>query len=442
MAQRTVNIGLIGLGTVGGGFVRLLQRNHDRYVESYSVDLHLQRACARSARHADELGLEPGVFTTDWHYVVADPAVDIVVELIGGTHPCIEIHQTAFAAGKHVETANKPMLSHQMGNLAGMAHDHGVQLKCEAAVAGGIPIVESLEHALAGNRILTIAGIVNGTTNYMLTRMEREGLSFDEVLADAQRLGYAEADPTADVDGLDAAAKIAILATIGFNTRVTMDDVSVIEGIRNITADDVRYAREFGYAIKLLGVARQTPEGLDVRVHPAMIARDHQLASVDGVFNAVYVVGDAVGETMFFGPGAGAFPTASAVMGDVLELATPIARGGALLPEAEPFKRIEAIRDVASLHEKYYVRLDFEDRAGILGQVATIFAEAGVSLEQVSQPTPAEGQPASLVVVTHSAQERDVSAALEKVRALAGVERVASVIRVEDTEAWRRDAMA
>ena len=442
MAQRPVNVGVIGLGTVGGGFVRLLQRNHDRYLESYGVDVRLKRACARSERHAEELGLAPGVFTSDWHDVVGDPDVDIVVELVGGMEPCLDIHKAAFASGKHVVTANKAMLSHEMGNLAGLAHDCGVQLKCEAAVAGGIPIVETLEHALAGNRVLTIAGIVNGTTNYMLTRMEREGLSFDAVLADAQRLGYAEADPTADVDGLDAAAKIAILATIGFNTRVTMDDVAVVEGIHSVTADDVRYASEFGYAIKLLGVARQTPEGLDVRVHPAMIAKDHQLASVDGVFNAVYVVGDAVGETMYYGPGAGAFPTASAVMGDVLALATPIARGGVLLAEAEPFKRVEAIRDVASLREKYYVRLVFADRAGILGQVAAIFAEAGVSLEQVSQPTHPKDEPASLVVVTHQATERDVRAALAKIESLDGVERIASVIRVEDTDAWRAGALA
>ena len=227
-----VNIAVIGLGTVGGGLVRLLQRHHDDYLASYGVDLRLKRACARSARHAEELGLSGDVFTTDWREAVSDPEVDIVVELIGGDHPAREIFKAAFAAGKHVVSANKSMLSHCMGELAGMAHESGVQLRCEAAVAGGIPIVETLEHALAGNEVLTIAGIVNGTTNYMLTRIEREGLSFDEVLADAQRLGYAEADPTADVDGLDAAAKIAILATIGFNTRVTMDDVSLIEGIR------------------------------------------------------------------------------------------------------------------------------------------------------------------------------------------------------------------
>ena len=225
-----VNIGIVGLGTVGGGVVRLLQRHREDYLSSYGVDLRIAKACARTEARGEELGLEPDVFTTDWREVVADPEVDIVVELIGGDHPATEIFEAAFEAGKHVVTANKSMLAHDMGRMAGLAHDAGVQLKCEAAAAGGIPIVEALERSFAGNELLTIAGIVNGTTNYMLTRMEREGLSFDEVLADAQRLGYAEADPTADVDGWDAAAKMAILATIGFNTRVTLDDVATVEG--------------------------------------------------------------------------------------------------------------------------------------------------------------------------------------------------------------------
>ena len=396
-----VNIAVIGLGTVGGGLVRLLQRHHDDYLASYGVDLRLKRACARSARHAEELGLSEGVFTTDWREAVSDPEVDIVVELIGGDHPAREIFEAAFAAGKHVVSANKSMLSHCMGELAGMAHESGVQLRCEAAVAGGIPIVETLEHALAGNEVLTIAGIVNGTTNYMLTRIEREGLSFDEVLADAQRLGYAEADPTADVDGLDAAAKIAILATIGFNTRVTMDDVSLIEGIRGVSPVDVACAREWGYRVKLLAVARSTASGVDVRVHPAMLPIGHQLASVDGVFNAVYVVGDAVGETMYFGPGAGDFPTASAVMGDALE-----------------------------------------DRPGILGPVASVFGDEGVSIALVSQPSHDENAAASLVLLTQPAQERAVQAALAKVREVEGVQEVCSVIRVEDTEAWKAGKLA
>ncbi len=442
--MRTVNVGIIGLGTVGGGFVRLLARHHDDYVTAYGVDLRLARACARNPRHAEELGLAPGVFTTDWHDVTGDPDVDIVVELIGGDHPAIEIFREAFSNGKHVVTANKAMLSRHMGELAGLAHASGVQLRCEAAVAGGIPIVETLEHALVGNEILTIAGIVNGTTNYMLTRMEREGLSFDEVLADAQRLGYAEADPTADVDGLDAAAKAAILATIGFSTRVTMDDVSVVEGIRHVDAQDVRNASAFGYRIKLLAVARRTPDGLDVRVHPAMISKDHQLARVDGVYNAVYVVGDAVGETMYFGAGAGAFPTASAVMGDVIALATPIAFGGAPLPEAEPFPRAQPIRTADSLHERYYVRMTVSDAAGILARVAGVFGEHGVSLAQLNQTageTGEAGETVQIVLVTHRSLERDVRDALDQLRATDGVLAIESVIRVEDTDAWRREAM-
>ena len=437
-----VNIAVIGLGTVGGGLVRLLQRHHDDYLASYGVDLRLKRACARSARHAEELGLPEGVFTTDWREAVSDPEVDIVVELIGGDHPAREIFEAAFTTGKHVVSANKSMLSHCMGELAGMAHESGVQLRCEAAVAGGIPIVETLEHALAGNEVLTIAGIVNGTTNYMLTRIEREGLSFDEVLADAQRLGYAEADPTADVDGLDAAAKIAILATIGFNTRVTMDDVSLIEGIRGVSPVDVACAREWGYRVKLLAVARSTASGVDVRVHPAMLPMGHQLASVDGVFNAVYVVGDAVGETMYFGPGAGDFPTASAVMGDVLALATPLAHGSKPLAEAKPFDRVLPVCNPLDLTARYYVRLALEDRPGILGPVASVFGDEGVSIALVSQPSHDENAAASLVLLTQPAQERAVQAALAKVREVEGVQEVCSVIRVEDTEAWKAGKLA
>ena len=309
-------------------------------------------------------------------------------------------------------------------------------------MAGGIPIVETLEHALAGNEVLTIAGIVNGTTNYMLTRIEREGLSFDEVLADAQRLGYAEADPTADVDGFDAAAKIAILATIGFNTRVTMDDVSLIEGIRGVSPVDVACAREWGYRVKLLAVARSTASGVDVRVHPAMLPVGHQLASVDGVFNAVYVVGDAVGETMYFGPGAGDFPTASAVMGDVLALATPLAHGSKPLAEAKPFDRVLPVCNPLDLTARYYVRLALEDRPGILGPVASVFGDEGVSIALVSQPSHDENAAASLVLLTQPAQERAVQAALAKVREVEGVQEVCSVIRVEDTEAWKAGKLA
>ncbi len=438
--MRTVNIGIVGIGTVGGGFVRLLQLHHDDYVRSYGVDLRIARACALDPARAEELGVSD-VFTTDWRDVTGDPDVDIVIELIGGMHPAVDIFEDAFAHGKHVVSANKAMLSGEMGRLAGIAHANGVQLRCEAAVGGGIPIVEALEHALAGNSILTVAGIVNGTTNYMLTRMEREGLSFDEVLAQAQSLGYAEADPTADVDGLDAAAKAAILATIGFNTRVTRDDISLVEGIRGVSLEDVRVAAELGYRIKLLAIARRTSSGLDVRVHPAMIPVEHMLASVDGVYNAVYVVGDAVGETMLYGAGAGSYPTASAVMGDVLELATPIAHDRVPLPEAEPFPRVEPIRPAESLHDRYYIRLTVADEPGILAEVAGVFGRNGTSLQQVRQHGGSQGSTVQIVLVTHRTLERDVRASLDELRGTAGVAAIDSMIRVEDTQAWKRDAI-
>ncbi len=436
-----VGIGIIGLGTVGSGTVRLLQRHHDDYLASYGVDLQLVRACARSASHAAELGLTDDVFTTDWHDVIADPDVQIVVELIGGDHPATEIFEAAFAAGKHVVSANKSMLAHDMGRMAGLAHDNGVQLKCEAAAAGGIPIVEALEHSFAGNEILTIAGVVNGTTNYMLTRMEEEGISFNDVLADAQRLGYAEADPTADVDGWDAASKMAILACIGFNTRVTLADVAVVEGIRSISTEDVDYARQLGYRIKLLGVARKTPQGLDVRVHPAMIPQSHQLARIDGVFNAVYVVGDAVGETMFYGAGAGAFPTASAVMGDILDLAIPLAHGERPSTEQAPYGRVIPMCDIADLRDRYYVRMALDDRPGILGEIAAIFGDADVSLASVSQPTTPQDGSAALMLITHLAREADVRAACAQIEKLDGVHSSPVVIRVEDTDAWTCEAL-
>ena len=294
---RTVGVGIIGLGTVGGGTARTILRHREEYLRAYGIDLRIARVCDMRPEREAELGLAPGTLTNDWHELVADPAVDIVVELIGGEHPATEIFEAAFAAGKHVVTANKALLGRHVEQLARLAAEHGVQLKCEAAAAGGIPIVNALEHALTGNEILTVAGILNGTTNYMLSRMETEGLDYDEVLADAQALGYAEADPSADVDGFDAASKVAILSSIAFHTRVTTDDV-YMQGIRNVSAADIAQARELGYRVKLLGIARNTAGGVDVRVHPTMIPADHMLAGVSGAMNAVFVVGDAVGETM------------------------------------------------------------------------------------------------------------------------------------------------
>lgn len=434
-ATRTVGVGIIGLGTVGGGTARTILRHREEYLRAYGIDLTVARVCDMRPEREAELGLAPGTLTTDWHELVADPAVDIVVELIGGEHPATEIFEAAFAAGKHVVTANKALLGRHVERLARLAAEHGVQLKCEAAAAGGIPIVNALEHALTGNEILTVAGILNGTTNYMLTRMEAEGLDYDEVLADAQRLGYAEADPTADVDGFDAASKVAILSSIAFHTRVTTDDV-YMQGIRNVSAADIAQARELGYRVKLLGIARNTPTGVDVRVHPTMIPADHMLAGVSGAMNAVFVVGDAVGETMFYGAGAGSFPTASAVVGDVLSLADAIAHSDGPMPEVEPYDRVLTLRSIEELETRYYIRLMVEDRVGALAPVVAAFAQAGISISTIHQLKDGDGTRCSVVFLTHRALERDVHAAIKIFDGMDEVDRVASVIRIEDVDAW------
>ena len=440
---RTVNVGLIGLGTVGGGVARTILSHHDRYLDAYNIDLKIARACGLVWEQAEAAGITPEQFTSDWHDVVSDENVDIVVELIGGEHPATEIYEAAFAAGKHVVTANKALLGRHVESFARTARGHGVQLKCEASCGGGIPIVSTLERDLVGNEILTIAGILNGTTNYILSRMEAEGADYADVLADAQAKGYAEADPSADVDGFDAASKTAILASIGFSSRVTTDDVYQ-QGIRTITAEDISVAHDLGYTIKLLGIARNTAEGVDVRVHPTMIPLDHQLAKVSGAMNAVYVVGDAVGETMFYGAGAGSFPTASAVVGDIMTLADPISKGATPLPEAEPFSHTLPLRPMDELETKYYVRLTVADRVGALAETVNVFAKHDISISLINQleDGAADSDACSVIFLTHKALEKNMQAAAAELAEASCVRNVANVLRIEDTAAWSDGVMA
>ena len=440
---RTVNVGLIGLGTVGGGVARTILSHHDRYLDAYNIDLQIARACGLVWEQAEAAGITPEQFTSDWHDVVSDESVDIVVELVGGEHPATEIYEAAFAAGKHVVTANKALLGRHVESFARAAREHGVQLKCEASCGGGIPIVSTLERDLVGNEILTIAGILNGTTNYILSRMEAEGADYADVLADAQAKGYAEADPSADVDGFDAASKTAILASIGFSSRVTTDDVYQ-QGIRTITAEDISVAHDLGYTIKLLGIARNTAEGVDVRVHPTMIPLDHQLAKVSGAMNAVYVVGDAVGETMFYGAGAGSFPTASAVVGDILTLSEQISRGVAPLPESEPFSRNKPIRSMDELETKYYIRLRVADRVGALAEAVDVFAKHDISISLINQLEDgnSDSNACSVIFLTHKALEKNVQDAAAALAASDCVSEVANVLRIEDVDAWTDGVMA
>lgn len=425
-----VKLGLVGTGTVGGGCLDILQKHRDDFKRHYGIDLEVVRVCSRRPDQAVAHGLGD-IFTTDYRDVVGDPDVDIVVELIGGTTVARDVVTAALAAGKHVVTANKALMASHGKEVMDLARQNNVELAFEGSVGGGIPIINPLKHSLISNEISSVMGIVNGTTNYMLTRMVEGGLSYEDALAEAQEKGFAEADPTADVDGFDAAAKIAILASIAFNSRVTLDDVHT-EGIRNVTTMDLDAARDMGYCVKLLALAHRTDEGIDVRVHPTMLPLNHQLATVNGVFNAIYVTGDAVGETMFFGEGAGAGPAASAVMGDVLEVARHVVLGtgplvGCTCTDELPFVPMDNLRT------KYYIRFSVADRSGVLAAMAGVFAKHNVSVYSVVQRGKKEGGSVDLVYVTHEACEKSIRSVLADIAALDDVLRQEpSLIRVED----------
>lgn len=426
----TVRLGLVGTGTVGGGCIDILKNHRDDFKRHYGVDVELVRVCSRNPEQAIQHGVED-IFTQDYTEVVNDPEVDIVIELIGGTTVARSVVIDALNAGKQVVTANKALMATHGKEVLELAEQRGLEVAFEASVGGGIPIIDPLKHSLIANEITSVMGIVNGTTNYMLTRMVEEGLSYDDALKEAQERGFAEADPTADVDGFDAAAKIAILASIAFNSRVTMDDVHT-EGIRNITTMDLDAARDMGYCVKLLALAHRTADGIDVRVHPTMIPLSHQLATVNGVFNAIYVVGDAVGETMFFGEGAGSGPAASAVMGDVLEVARHVQQGtgpivGCTCTDELPIVPMDDLRT------KYYIRFSVADRSGVLAAMAGVFAEHNVSVYSVVQRGKKEGGSVDLVYVTHLARESSIRAVLADIAELDDVLHAEpSLIRVED----------
>lgn len=426
-----VKVGLVGTGTVGGGCLDILRNHKEEFKRHFGIDIELTRVCSRQPEVAESYGLSD-IFTTDFHEVIEDPEVDLVIELIGGTTFAKEVVIGALQNGKSVVTANKALMASCGEEVMSLAEEKGVEIAFEASVGGAIPIIVPLKHSLIANRIDSIMGIVNGTTNYMLTCMDEDGMSYEDALKEAQERGFAEADPTADVDGLDAAAKIAILASIAFNSRVTMNQVFT-EGIRRISPVDLAMAHEMGYAVKLLAHAYRSDGGIDVRVHPTMIPESHQLATVNGVFNAIYTVGDAAGENMFFGEGAGAGPAASAVMGDVLEVARHLQMGikpivGCTCTDELPILSVE------DLHTKYYIRFVVADRSGVLASAADIFAKYDVSVKTVTQRGNAARDDVDLVFVTHTAEERNVRKAIDDILALEGVVTggFPSVIRVQD----------
>ncbi len=426
-----IRVGLLGLGTVGQGVYDLLSRNATPIAGRAGGPIIVRRVLVSDLTKRRDVSVPPDMLTTDPEVVIGDPEIDVVVELIGcrdGVEPALRYMREAIVRGKHVVTANKEIIAKYGSELFRFAAARGVLVGFEAAVAGGIPIIKSLRECLAANRVEMILGIINGTTNYMLTRMAREGADFESVLRDAQAQGYAEADPTSDVEGYDAAYKLAILASLAFETSVRVEDV-YREGITRITAEDLSYARELGCTIKLLAIAKQTERGVEVRVHPTMIPVTHPLAAVNDVFNAIFVRGDAVGELMFYGRGAGRLPTASAVVADLVEIAQALRQGGGpwMPPRDVGTKSVLPIDETVS---RYYILTKVIDRPGVLAAIATAFGQEGVSIESVIQKGRRE-DPVSLVFVTHEVKERNVRAALAKIALLPVVRAIANVIRVE-----------
>ena len=434
-----VRIGVLGLGTVGGGTVNVLRRNGKEITRRAGRDIVVARAAARSLDKERLCSTEGISLTTDPDEIVRDPDIEVVVELIGGTDPARRLVLEAIERGKHVVTANKALIAVHGNAIFEAAHARGVMVAFEAAVAGGIPIIKALREGLAGNRIEWLAGIINGTSNFILTEMRERGAAFADVLDEAQRLGYAEADPTFDVEGIDAAHKLTILAAIAFGMPLDFERVYT-EGITRVTPEDVGYAEQLGYRIKHLGIARRTAAGVEMRVHPTLVPERELIANVNGVMNAVLVKGDAVGRTLYNGPGAGAEPTASAVVADLVDVVRTLT--------TDPNNRVPhlafqpgALASVPMLsieeaETAFYLKMLASDQPGVLAEIATIFGAAGISIEAVVQPEPPRGAAqAKLVMLTHRVRERQMNEAVARIEALPVIEGRVTCIRLEHLDA-------
>lgn len=430
-----VKVGLLGLGTVGGGTVNVLRRNAEEITRRAGRGIQITHASARDLTKTRICRTDGIQLTNDPARVVADPAVQIIVELIGGEDIARDLVMQAISRGKHVVTANKALIAKHGNEIFSAAQKKGVMVAFEAAVAGGIPIIKALREGLAGNRIEWLAGIINGTGNYILTEMRDKGTDFKVVLADAQRLGYAEADPAFDVEGIDAAHKLAILAAIAFGTPLQFDKV-FIEGITHITVEDVGYAEQLGYRIKHLGLAKRTPAGIEMRVHPTFIPERRLIANVDGVMNAVLVMGDAVGPTLYYGAGAGAEATASAVVADLVDVVRTLT--------SDPENRVphlafqpDALADIPILpieevKTAYYLRLQAQDKPGVMADITKILGDSGISIEAILQKEPkGTNAGAEIILLTHTVIEGSMNQAIAQIEALPSISGSVVKIRLE-----------
>jgi len=436
MSIKPINVGLLGIGTVGGGTFTVLQRNAEEIARRAGRPIRIVVVADKNVELAKKVTGGACRVTDDAFSVVSDPEVDIVIELIGGYGVAKELVLKAIANGKHVVTANKALLATHGNEIFKAAQDKGVMVAFEAAVAGGIPIIKAVREGLTANRIEWIAGIINGTTNFILSEMRDKGLSFDTVLKEAQRLGYAEADPTFDIEGVDAAHKITILSALAFGIPMQFDKAHV-EGISKLDAIDIKYAEQLGYRIKLLGITKRTPEGIELRVHPTLIPSKRLIANVEGAMNAVVVQGDAVGATLYYGKGAGAEPTASAVIADLVDVTR--------MHTADPLNRVphlafqpNAISDLKILpmdevQTSYYLRLRVQDKPGVLADITRILANEQISIDAVIQKEPEEGEEQTdLIMLTHLTREKRINAAIVKIEALGVVAGKVTKLRLEE----------
>lgn len=428
--MKPIKVGLLGLGTVGTGVVRIIQGHQEDLVMQTGSPIQIAKILVQNAAKERNIEVSADQLTEDPWEVLNDGEIDVIVEVMGGIEPAKTYILEALARGKHIVTANKDLMALHGQEIMAHAARKNCDVFYEASVAGGIPIIRTIREGFASDRITKIMGIVNGTTNYILTKMCQEGANYPEVLKEAQQLGYAESDPTSDVEGLDAARKMTILATLGFNVDVALDDVSV-QGISSISGDDIVYGQRLGYEVKLLGIAERHNDSISVTVQPTLVKKGHPLASVNGVFNAVYVYGEAVGETMFYGPGAGELPTATSVVADLVAVSknTNLGVNGRRVTAPYKKKKLKTDEEVAY---KNFILLHVNDEPGVLANIAQVFSRYEVSLQSVlQQPNPSNPN-AEIIIITHEANQASVKKVLQEFKTLDDVQQVVSVYRVED----------
>ncbi|MBO2943925.1 homoserine dehydrogenase [Paenibacillus sp. F411] len=427
--MKPVKVGLLGLGTVGTGVVRIVEGHQEDLSSQVGSPITIGKIAVKNTEKERSISVDSSKMTSDPWEVIRDPEIDVIVEVMGGIEQTKEYILEALEQGKHIVTANKDLMALHGAEILAKAQEKQCDVFYEASVAGGIPIIRTLIEGFSSDRITKIMGIVNGTTNYILTKMSQEGASYEDVLAEAQELGYAEADPTSDVEGLDAARKMAIMGTLGFRTNVELQDVSV-KGISQVTKEDIQYAKRLGYEMKLLGIADREQEQVSISVQPTMVRTSHPMAAVNGVFNAVYVYGEAVGETMFYGPGAGEMPTATSVVADLVAVVKNLKLGVNGLQAIAPYKA-KVLKTDDQIMFKNFILLHVDDKAGVLAQITQVFAEYGVSLESVVQQPNDQTPQAEIIIVTHNASKASMDKVLDHFEGLEVIREIKSVYRVE-----------